>query len=79
VFTAKYTYVNADLAAFYGLPGVTGDTFQKVMLDPATTHRGGLLTQAGVLAGPIHTNNANPVVRHKETSPGEPGCCAMLV
>jgi len=61
-FTAKYTYVNQELAAFYGISGVTGDTFQKVMLDPAT-HRGGLLTQGGILAGPIHTNNANPVVR----------------
>jgi hypothetical protein len=62
VFTANYTYVNQELATFYGLTGVTGDTFQKVMLDPST-HRGGLLTQAGVLAGPIHTNNSNPVVR----------------
>lgn len=62
VFTAKYTYVNQELAGFYGITGVTGDTFQKVMLDPST-HRGGLLTQAGVLAGPIHSNNANPVVR----------------
>jgi len=62
MFTAKYTYVNQELAAFYGLSGVTGDTFQKVALDPST-HRGGLLTQAGVLAGPIHSNNRNPVVR----------------
>jgi Protein of unknown function (DUF1592)/Protein of unknown function (DUF1588)/Protein of unknown function (DUF1585)/Protein of unknown function (DUF1587)/Protein of unknown function (DUF1595) len=62
VFTANYTYANQELAAFYGLSGVTGDAFQKVMLDPST-HRGGLLTQAGVLAGPIHTNNSNPVVR----------------
>jgi hypothetical protein len=62
VFTAKYTYVNQELAAYYGLTGVTGDTFQKVMLDPST-HRGGLLTQAGVLSGPIHSNHENPVVR----------------
>jgi hypothetical protein len=62
VLTAKYTYLNQELAAFYGITGVTGDTFQKVALDPST-HRGGLLTQAGVLAGPIHTNNSNPVVR----------------
>ena len=62
VFTAKHTYANAELAAFYGLTGVTGDSFQKVALDPST-HRGGLLTQAGVLAGPVHTNNENPVVR----------------
>ena len=39
---------------------VTGDAFQKVMLDPST-HRGGLLTQAGVLSGPIHSNHENPV------------------
>jgi hypothetical protein len=63
VFTANYTYANAQLAAYYGLSGVTGDTFQKVMLDPATTHRGGLLTQAGLLSGPVHTNHENPVVR----------------
>jgi Protein of unknown function (DUF1592)/Protein of unknown function (DUF1588)/Protein of unknown function (DUF1587)/Protein of unknown function (DUF1585)/Protein of unknown function (DUF1595) len=62
VFTAKYTYVNAELAGYYGLAGVTGDTFQKVMLDPST-HRGGLLTQAGVVSGPVHTNHENPVVR----------------
>ncbi len=61
VFTADYTYVNQDLAAFYGMAGITGDTFQKVPLD--TTKRRGLLTQAGILAGPIHTNHANPVVR----------------
>jgi hypothetical protein len=62
VFTANYTYVNAELAGYYGLTGVTGDTFQKVMLDPST-HRGGLLTQAGVVSGPVHTNHENPVVR----------------
>jgi hypothetical protein len=62
VFTAPYTYVNQELAAFYGLSGVTGEAFQKVTLAPET-HRAGLLTQAGVLAGPVHTNHANPVVR----------------
>ncbi len=62
VFTANYTYVNQELATYYGLTGVTGDAFQRVILDPST-HRGGLLTQGGVVAGPIHTNNANPVVR----------------
>jgi hypothetical protein len=62
VFTAPYTYVNEELAAYYGLTGVTGDAFQKVMLPPQS-HRGGLLTQAGVLAGPVHSNHSNPVVR----------------
>jgi hypothetical protein len=62
VFTAPYTYVNQELATYYGLSGVTGDTFQKVMLPPQS-HRAGLLTQAGVLAGPVHSNHENPVVR----------------
>jgi hypothetical protein len=62
VFTAPYTYVNQELAGYYGLSGVTGDAFQKVMLGPET-HRAGLLTQAGILAGPVHTNHENPVVR----------------
>jgi len=61
VFTAGYTFVNQELAAFYGIPGVVGEAFQQVPLD--TTKRAGLLTQAGVLAGPVHTNHANPVVR----------------
>lgn len=60
-FNADYTFLNQELAGFYGVTGVTGDTFQKVKLD--TSQRKGLLTQAGVLAGPIHTNEENPVVR----------------
>jgi hypothetical protein len=60
-FTADFTFVNQELAAFYGMVGITGDTFQRVPLD--TTKRRGFLTQAGVLAGPIHTNHENPVVR----------------
>ena len=62
VFTAPYTYANQELAAYYGLSGVSGDAFQKVMLGPET-HRAGLLTQAGLLAGPVHSNHENPVVR----------------
>jgi hypothetical protein len=48
LLTAPYTFVNGPLAAFYGIPNVTGDAFQQVMLDPS--QRGGLLTQAGLLA-----------------------------
>lgn len=62
VFTAPYTYANQELATYYGLTGVTGEAFVKVQLG-AATHRAGLLTQAGVLAGPVHTNHENPVVR----------------
>ncbi|XXX78185.1 DUF1592 domain-containing protein [Sorangium sp. So ce134] len=61
ILTAPYTFVNEQLAAFYGIPGVTGDEFRQVELD--TTQRLGLLTQAGVMAGTTHSNNTNPVVR----------------
>lgn len=59
--TAPYTFVNQPLAEFYGIAGVEGDEFRKVDLDP--TERLGLLTQAGVVAGTIHSNTTNPVVR----------------
>lgn len=59
--TAPYTYLNEELAGFYGIPGVTGSAFQKVPLDGVK--RAGLLTQGGVMAGPIHSNATNPVVR----------------
>ena len=61
VLTAPYTFVNGTLAAFYGIEGVTGDAFVQVDLD--TSQRRGLLTQAGMLAGPIHSNETNPVTR----------------
>lgn len=61
VLTAPFTYVNAPLAAYYGIEGVTGETFQRVDLD--TSKRLGLLTQGGVVAGTIHSNETNPVVR----------------
>jgi hypothetical protein len=60
-FTAPHTFVNQKLAAYYGIAGVTGDEFQKVPLDGVK--RAGLLTQAGVVSGPIHSDPNNPVVR----------------
>lgn len=60
--TAPYTYVNQELATFYGMTGVTGTEFRKVNL-PDPTKRLGLLTQAGMLTGTITTNESNPVLR----------------
>ena len=60
-FTAPYSYMNEELAGFYGVSGVTGSAFQKVQLDGVK--RAGLLTQGGIVAGPIHSNETNPVVR----------------
>jgi len=62
VLTAPYTYVNDTLAAFYGISGITGSTFQKVNI-PDPTKRLGLLTQAGIMTGTITTNESNPVLR----------------
>jgi hypothetical protein len=59
--TAPYTFLNEELAAYYGIEGVTGEEFRKVDLD--TTQRLGVLTQAGVVAGTIHSNETNPVTR----------------
>lgn len=59
--TADYTFMNQALAEYYGVSGVVGDEFQQVPLD--TTQRLGVLTHAGVVAGTIHSNETNPVVR----------------
>jgi hypothetical protein len=48
LLTAPFTFMNGPLAAFYGVPGVTGDAFQQVSLDP--NQRSGLLTHAGLLS-----------------------------
>ena len=61
ILTAPYTFVNQQLAAYYGMPPVTGDTFQRVPFD--TTQRLGLLTQGGIMAGLTHSNHTNPVTR----------------
>jgi len=59
--TADYSYMNEDLAKFYGIAGVTGADFRKVPLD--TSKRRGLLTQAGMVAGPLSSYKSNPVTR----------------
>lgn len=62
---ADYTYLNDRLAGFYGLPAPgTGDTFTRVQL-PAGGQRGGLLTQASVLAVTSHPDHTSPVLRGK--------------
>ena len=63
IFTAPYTFVNEALATFYGIPGVTGDAFQKVNLD--TARRSGLLTQASILTLTTPGSRTDPVVRGK--------------
>ena len=46
---SNYTFLNAKLAAYYGLPPIEGDELRKVELPPDSV-RGGILTQGTVLA-----------------------------
>jgi hypothetical protein len=58
---SRTTFVNAELAAIYGLEGTFGSDFTQVELDPA--ERAGLLTQAGFLASHAYTTMSSPIHR----------------
>jgi hypothetical protein len=60
---AKYTFLNARLAKFYGVPGVTGSDFRRVEL--TTGQRGGLLSQASVLTVSSYPTRTSVVLRGK--------------
>jgi hypothetical protein len=60
---ADYTFVNERLARHYGIPGVAGDAFRRVSL--AGTPRGGVLTQASILAATSNPTRTSPVKRGK--------------
>src|SRR6266568_8450105 len=60
---ADYSFVDGRLAKLYVLPGITGDDFQRVSL--TSTHRGGLLTQASILAVTSTPTRTSPVKRGK--------------
>lgn len=59
---ADFTMANERLAQHYGLPGVTGNHFRRVSLQPEH-HRGGLLTQAGLLAMNSDGKDSHPLKR----------------
>jgi mono/diheme cytochrome c family protein len=61
--TGDYTFVNARLAKFYGLPAVKGEEFERVSL--AGTPRRGVLTQASVLSLTSNPTRTSPVKRGK--------------
>jgi hypothetical protein len=60
---SDYTFVNERLARHYGMDGVGGEEFRRVSL--AGTRRGGLLTQASVLAVTSNPTRTSPVKRGK--------------
>lgn len=60
---ADFTYLNEDLAKFYGVQGVSGPEFRRVSLEG--TPRGGLLTHASVLTVTSNPTRTSPVKRGK--------------
>ena len=54
--------INAVLADYYGIEGVDGDTFRKVVL-PENSPRGGLLAMAAIMAMGSNGQQTNPVER----------------
>jgi len=59
---ADYTLVNERLAGHYGLSGVYGNHYRRVTLD-RSHRRGGLMTQAGLLAMNASGMDSNPLKR----------------
>jgi len=59
----KFSFVNGILAHHYGLPGVTGEDFERVKLDGE--QRSGVITQASVLTLSSYATRTSPVLRGK--------------
>jgi hypothetical protein len=60
---ANYTYLNERLASHYGIGGVTGEGFRRVVL--TNEERGGLLAQGSILLLTSHATRTSPVLRGK--------------
>ncbi len=61
---ADFTFLNENLARWYGIDGVKGDQFQRVTL-PKDSPRGGVLTQGSVLLSTSTPTRTSPVIRGK--------------
>jgi hypothetical protein len=60
-----YTVANERLARHYGIDNVYGNHFRRVSLNPSDVRRGGLLTQAGLLAMNSDYPDSHPLKRGK--------------
>lgn len=61
---ADYSFLNQRLATHYGVPGVVGPAFRKVMFEPGMP-RGGLLGQGSILTVTSYGNHTSVVRRGK--------------
>ncbi len=59
---SEFTLLNGRLAKHYDIPGVEGWEFRKTALPP-DSHRGGVLTMAGVLKVTANGTSTSPVMR----------------
>jgi hypothetical protein len=60
---ARYTFLNELLAKYYGIAGISGSDFRRVAL--STDQRGGVLSQASVLAVSSNPTRTSVVLRGK--------------
>ena len=65
LLTANDTYVNERLARHYGIPGIYGSQFRKIMLPPELDVRRGLLGKAAILTTTAKPERTSPVTRGK--------------
>jgi hypothetical protein len=63
LLSANHTFLNEQLARHYGIPGVYGSHFRRVVL--ADENRWGLLGKASVLAVTSYPTRTSPTVRGK--------------
>jgi hypothetical protein len=63
LLTADYTFLNERLAIHYGIPGVHGDQYRRVVLTDDA--RKGLLGKGSILLVTSHADRTSPVVRGK--------------
>jgi len=63
LYDADYTFVNERLAKHYGMPGVSGEAFRRVVYSDDT--RRGVLGHASILTLTSHAGRTSPVLRGK--------------
>ncbi len=60
--SSDFSILNGRLAEHYGIAGVQGLEFRKVALPP-NSHRGGVMTMAGILKVTANGTTTSPIVR----------------